>query len=108
MNNDTKVRVGDYNIAVENGADEPKPHQERSISAIIQHKNFDSVRFYNDFALLVVSERFELDSHITPICIPSVNSELKLDTLKVDKSRCIATGWGKHVFGRSRADYLLT
>lgn len=96
MNNNTKIRVGEHIL----GNAGTKPYQDRSIVAIIQNKQFDSVHFHNDFALLVVSEPFQLDSHVTPICIPTVNSEFELEKIKLDTSQCVVTGWGKTVFGK--------
>lgn len=48
--------------------------QNRSISKIIIHHNYDSTIFLNDIALLQLSSPLMMnDPNVSPICIPSIN-----------------------------------
>ena len=50
---------------------------------------------HNNFALLFLSEKFEIQDHISPICLPQPNSPPS------DSEFCVSHGWGKDKFGSS-------
>merc|ERR1711874_629040 len=71
---------------------EPYPHQDREVSNLAIHPEFDGRNLQNDFALLFVSEDFILDQHIDTACLPAADEIF-------DSATCFATGWGKDEFG---------
>merc|ERR1712066_559879 len=71
---------------------EPDPHQDREVSNLAIHPEFDGRNLQNDFALLFVSEDFILDQHIDTACLPAADEIF-------DSATCFATGWGKDQFG---------
>lgn len=87
--NTIKVEAGEWDSQ---SSVELYPEQIQSVSKIIIHKNFGSRNFFNDIALLVTENPFDLAENIQPICLPS-----KEETF--DLANCVATGWGKHEFG---------
>lgn len=97
--NTLKVRAGEYDTKLD-AEREPKPHQERTVSQIIQHPNFHPKSLHNDLALVVVSQPFVFDTHIIPICIQTLNVAGPFDTTGYDPRNCVATGWGKSDFGK--------
>lgn len=90
-----RVRVGEYNT--HQGATEPLIHQDRTVSRITIHNNYNNRVLFNDLALIRVSEDFNLASHISPICAGFVN-QIYADPNSYNPSQCLATGWGKNAF----------
>ena len=86
-----KVRAGEWDS---NTDLEFLPHEERFVSEIIRHERFQFTSHVNDIAVLVMREAFEWREHIRPICLPPANTLF-------DNSRCLVTGWGKHIFGKA-------
>jgi kallikrein len=69
------------------------PHQQRSVSQILVHEEFNPRSLANDVGLLILSEPFQLDEHINVVCLPSQNYYAHSD-------ECFASGWGKNIFGK--------
>lgn len=90
-----RVRVGEYNT--HQGAAEPLIHQDRSVSRISIHTNYNNKVLFNDIALIRVTDDFNLASHISPICTGFTNS-LYADPNSYNPSQCLATGWGRNAF----------
>merc|ERR1712025_503174 len=84
-----KVRCGEWDTQ---GETEPYPHQDRTLSSINIHPEFNSKNLHNDWAVLFTSEDFILSSHIDTACLPAPQEDFT-------GSICFATGWGKDKFG---------
>jgi len=84
-----KVRCGEWDTQHQT---EPYPHQDRQVSNLAIHPEFDGRNLQNDFAVLFVSEDFILDQHLDTACLPDANEIF-------DSTTCFATGWGKDQFG---------
>ena len=51
--------------------------QNRSVSLIVAHSNYDPITYSNDIALLRLSSPLMMDdSNLSPICLPSVHSSV--------------------------------
>jgi len=84
-----KIRCGEWDTQHQT---EPYPHQDREVSNLAIHPEFDGRNLQNDFAVLFVSEDFILDQHIDTACLPAADEIF-------DSATCFATGWGKDQFG---------
>merc|ERR1712079_392222 len=84
-----KIRCGEWDTQHQT---EPYPHQDREVSNLAIHPEFDGRNLQNDFAVLFVSEDFILDQHIDTACLPAADEIF-------DSTTCFATGWGKDQFG---------
>merc|ERR1712077_186627 len=84
-----KIRCGEWDTQHQT---EPYPHQDRQVSNLAIHPEFDGRNLQNDFAVLFVSEDFILDQHLDTACLPNANEIF-------DSTTCFATGWGKDQFG---------
>jgi len=84
-----KIRCGEWDTQHQT---EPYPHQDRQVSKLAIHPEFDGRNLQNDFAILIVSEDFILDQHLDTACLPDANEIF-------DSTTCFATGWGKDQFG---------
>jgi len=84
-----KIRCGEWDTQHQT---EPYPHQDRQVSNLNIHPEFDGRNLQNDFAVLHVSEDFVLDQHLDTVCLPDANEIF-------DSTTCFATGWGKDQFG---------
>ena len=72
-------------------------HQDIVAKEIMYHPRYKKHDHYNDVAVIVLDDNFELDRHINTICLPK-----ELDTAKyISWDKCFATGWGKDSFGNS-------
>ncbi|KAL1460475.1 hypothetical protein WDU94_012456 [Cyamophila willieti] len=90
---DIKVRGGEWDTVSNNKSDqEPFPYQERTVSQIYIHQDFEPATVYNDIALIVLDFPFPVKDHIGQICTPNSVEEY-------DDQKCIVTGWGKDKFG---------
>lgn len=85
-----KVRAGEWDTQTKS---EILPHQDRQVVSIIKHKDFYSGALYNDVALLFLDSPVKMAENVNVACLPKANA-------KFDNSRCVATGWGKDVFGK--------
>merc|ERR1712168_34494 len=84
-----KVRCGEWDTQHQT---EPFPHQDRQVSALEIHPEFEPRNLQNDFAVLFTSEDFVLSEHIDTACLPEAGESF-------DGTTCFATGWGKDKFG---------
>ena len=85
-----KVRAGEWDTR---GTYEPIPDQERDVAQIIKHPEFYGGALYNDIALLILKEPFQIVANALPICLP-------LQDDVYNNRKCVATGWGKGDFGK--------
>lgn len=85
-----KIRAGEWDTQTKN---EIIPHQDRDVETIITHEHFRSGTLYNDVALLILKDPVEIAGNVDVVCLPPANQV-------IDSSKCIATGWGKDVFGK--------
>nr|CAI5819317.1 unnamed protein product [Callosobruchus analis] len=84
-----KVRVGEWDTQSQS---ERLPHQERDVSSIIIHEDFNPMTVFNDVALLILKSPIKPAPHIGTICLPVQDQE-------IESSSCFVTGWGKDAFG---------
>jgi len=84
-----KIRCGEWDTQHQT---EPYPHQDRQVSSLAIHPEFDGRNLQNDFAVLFTSQNFVLDQHIDTACLPDAGEVF-------DGTSCFATGWGKDEFG---------
>ncbi|KAH9642586.1 hypothetical protein HF086_011179 [Spodoptera exigua] len=61
------VRLGDVDLARD---DEPSRPVTLRVTAVRAHDQFSRVGFYNDIAVLVLSENVQKSKYVIPICIP--------------------------------------
>ena len=81
--------------------DETKSVQ-KSVSIIIQHDQYISGTFQNDFSLIKLSSKidFDINSHIRPSCLPAD------DSATYENYIATVTGWGTTSSGGSASRYL--
>lgn len=85
-----KIRAGEWDTQTKN---EIYPHQDRSVMNIVVHDKYYPGAYYNDFAILILSEPVEIKDNVDVACLPERNDVF-------DGSRCFASGWGRDVFGQ--------
>lgn len=56
------------------------------------HEDFQKGIVYNDIALLILNRPVLLAKNVATICLPSQDQ-------RIISSDCVASGWGKDVFG---------
>ncbi|XP_015923310.1 vitamin K-dependent protein C isoform X1 [Parasteatoda tepidariorum] len=78
------VRAGEYDLS-----HYEKTEQEWSVSEFWKHPKYDQNTVDNDIALLKTIRPFQLNSYVTPICLP-----LRSDKLP-EFARLTILGWGK-------------
>ena len=61
------------------------------------HPVFNPRNVWNDFAIIHLENDFELDAHINVICLPT-----ETDFEDFDKTKCVATSWGKESMKREK------
>lgn len=84
------IRAGEWNTLY---ANETIPHQDRSLSNITLHPEFNNVTLYNDVAILKLDQPVLYANNVQPICLPKAED-------KFTGQNCIATGWGQNAFGK--------
>ncbi|XP_055372213.1 phenoloxidase-activating factor 2-like [Condylostylus longicornis] len=84
------ARAGEWDTQTK---DELYREQDRKILEYVLHEKFNKKNLKNDIALLFTIEPFELRADVNTICLPTIDANYK-------NFRCLATGWGKDVFGR--------
>lgn len=85
-----KIRAGEWDTQT---SKERLPYQERVVSDIHLHEDFNPKTLYNDIALLRLDSELQLAQHINTICLPEQDQSFD------DGRKCIANGWGKDTFG---------
>ncbi|CAH1395975.1 unnamed protein product [Nezara viridula] len=58
-----------------------------TIEQIVEHEDYDEIKFINDIAILVTSEQIFLNKNVGPVCLPNKRINLVDQYVKV-------TGWG--------------
>jgi hypothetical protein len=78
------VRLGEHHAGVTN---EPLPHYEIPVSAVVGHPDFAEGSLFHDTAVLMLATAAPSgQAHIAPICLPT-ESEPQV-------SQCVVSGWG--------------
>lgn len=104
-----KIRAGEWNWEETN---EAIGHQDRFIKKIIIHPDFQEQTLWNDIALIILNEPFELSENVGVICLPVTNTKIYNLNLKHSKAphlnsitensdyysvkNCVASGWGRN------------
>lgn len=83
-----KIRAGEWDTRT---TDEFFPHQDRTVSDIVVHEEFDIVLKYNDVALLFLSEPLTIAENVNTVCLPPKNHVF-------ENNQCIVTGWGQDLY----------
>nr|AAV91027.1 serine proteinase-like protein 4 [Manduca sexta] len=73
---------------------EPYPHQDRDVSRIVVHKDFNKGNLFYDVALLFLNSPMDLAPNVGLACLPKARERATAGT------RCFASGWGKDKFGK--------
>ncbi|KAJ8983010.1 hypothetical protein NQ317_014307 [Molorchus minor] len=89
-NKSFKIRAGEWDTQ---HTQELYPHQDREVQSISIHPQYYAGALYNDIALLLLKSPVEIAKNVDVICLPPQNAV-------VQSGRCLATGWGKDVFGK--------
>ena len=63
-------------------------HQDRNVSFVETHPNYEAPNVHYDYALLLLHNPFDLQDHIDIICLPNPNEDFT-------GRRCTVTGWGQ-------------
>ncbi|XP_055372218.1 phenoloxidase-activating factor 2-like [Condylostylus longicornis] len=84
------ARAGEWDTQTN---DEIYKEQDRYINEIIVHEKFIIDTYFNDIALLITVDQFNLGVDVNTICLPPKE-------INFDNARCFATGWGKDQFGK--------
>lgn len=84
------VRAGEWDTQT---IKERLPFEERTVSRVVTHPQYNYRNVANDFALIILSSSFTLGDHINVVCLPPANS------VPAPRTTCYSTGWGKDVFG---------
>lgn len=77
------------NGKVEIGEIGQKPHEERDIKEIVNHREYSSEMLTNDVALLVLKEPYNI-THT-----PFINTICLRPNITYENKRCLVAGWGK-------------
>lgn len=88
-----KVVAGDVSISDHSGLE-----QTRQVKAIYAHKNYNSVTFANDIAILFITEPFQTNGDVQPIPLPPKGKRTKGDI--------IVSGWGTTMSSGTLPDVL--
>lgn len=86
-----KIRAGEWDTQT---TKERLPYQERAVTRVNSHPDFNPRSLANDIAVLELDQPIQLADHINVVCLPPVN----FDTRRTD---CFASGWGKSQFGKA-------
>ncbi|XP_059056437.1 phenoloxidase-activating factor 2 [Achroia grisella] len=86
-----RVRAGEWDTQT---TKEIYPYQDRNVSHIEIHKDFNKGNLFYDIALLFLSEPMELTPNVGVVCLPPPRERIDAGT------RCLASGWGKDKFGK--------
>jgi hypothetical protein len=76
--------------------------QERKVRHVSVHPAFNDANLHNDYALLHLTEDFDLAPHINVVCLPT--DEHFDDFIKEE---CVAAGWGKDSVGKNALESVL-
>ncbi|XP_043269966.1 phenoloxidase-activating factor 2-like [Venturia canescens] len=87
--NKLKIITGDWDAS---NLRENLSHQEQNVAKVIIHEQFNPGSLANDFALLILAHPLNLTEAVDVVCLPKSED-------RFDFTRCLATGWGKDVYG---------
>jgi len=87
---DIKIRAGEWDTQT---TKERLPYQERIVSRIFSHPNYNERSLANDVAVIELEDPFQLDDHISTVCLPP-------SSYVSSSQNCFASGWGKDNFGK--------
>ncbi|XP_076681416.1 phenoloxidase-activating factor 2-like [Andrena cerasifolii] len=85
-----RIRAGEWDTQTKN---EIFPHQDRAVKSVIVHEKYYAGALFFDVAILILSEPVEYAENVDIVCLPERNAVY-------DGSRCLASGWGKDIFGK--------
>ncbi|XP_076681415.1 phenoloxidase-activating factor 2-like isoform X2 [Andrena cerasifolii] len=85
-----RIRAGEWDTQTKN---EIFPHQDRAVKSVIVHEKYYAGALFFDVAILILSEPVEYAENVDVVCLPERSAVY-------DGSRCVASGWGKDVFGK--------
>lgn len=83
------IRAGEWDMQSER---ESFPHQDLRVRAVVVHERFNAESLANDYAILILTQPVELSETVNVICLPPQD-------MQINNSSCIASGWGKNIFG---------
>lgn len=84
------VRAGEWDTQTKN---EPYQTQDRRVSEVIVHEQFNNGSLANDPALLILESPVDMNApNVGIVCLPKPNENM-------DGRNCVASGWGKDLFG---------
>lgn len=86
-----KIRAGEWDTQTNK---ELYPHQDREVEHIVIHPKYYAGALFNDIAILFLKSPVHLAENVNTICLPPHG------TVPPSKTECIASGWGKDVFGK--------
>lgn len=86
------IRAGAHNIVYDS-----QHQQQKNVSRILIHENFEEYDLVNDIALIVVDKNLEWTRYVNPICLPPPNQQTQI------KTKCMASGWGQNSFEQNDA-----
>ena len=67
------VRCGDWDVS---SNDERIQHQDRKVESLSIHPSYGGrARVYYNFAIIHVTQEFELNEYINPVCLPSIPNQ---------------------------------
>ncbi|XP_055316143.1 uncharacterized protein LOC129575928 [Sitodiplosis mosellana] len=88
---DLKIRAGEWDTQT---TKERLPYQERIVSRIFGHPNYNERSLANDIAIIELEDPFQMDRHISTVCLPPPG-------FVPNQKDCFASGWGKDNFGQA-------
>ncbi|KPJ15517.1 Proclotting enzyme [Papilio machaon] len=89
---DYSVRLGDVDLGRD---DEPSRPVTLRVTAVRAHEQFSRVGFYNDIAILVLSENVQKSKYVIPICLPRG----EVARQQFDGAMATVVGWGTTRYG---------
>lgn len=84
------IRAGEWDTQTDK---ERLPYEERGVSKVVTHPQYNYRNVANDFALVILNTPFVLGDHINVVCLPPANH------VPTPRTTCYSTGWGKDQFG---------
>ncbi|XP_039761990.1 phenoloxidase-activating factor 2 isoform X3 [Pararge aegeria] len=86
-----RVRAGEWDTQT---TKELYPYQDRDVSSIQIHKDFNKGNLFYDIAVLFLNQPMDLAPNVGLACLPPPRERVPGGT------RCLASGWGKDKFGK--------
>ncbi|KAL4714711.1 hypothetical protein ACJJTC_002570 [Scirpophaga incertulas] len=86
-----RIRAGEWDTQT---TKEIYPYQDRDVSNVEIHKDFNGGNLFYDIALLFLSKPVDMAPNVGLACLPQPRQRARAGT------RCFASGWGKDKFGK--------